>query len=106
MLPKKAKSKDGRKTYAHNQHSRRIRGSTENRANLENEQGHQKGPLQAEEAKTPAKRQLEGTFGEQIRRAVPAHILQRVELVRDARDGGGDDGAVQRDAEQRDEEGE
>ena len=42
-------------------------------------------------------------FGQQVRRSIPPDMLKGVELVCDARDGGCNDGAVQRDAEEGDE---
>lgn len=93
-------------THSNNQHRRRLGSRTEDRSDLEYQQGGQESPFQAEEPEHLPKGQLERTLGEQVGRPVPSHILQGVELVCDARDGGGNDGAVQGDAEEGDEEGE
>ena len=75
------------------------RNATEKRADLEDKQGDQEDPFNAEEAVKLAKEQLEGAGREEVCGAVPAHILDRTELVGDARDCSGDDRVVQSHAQ-------
>ena len=63
-------------------------------AELEDEEGTKIDPLDVEEGVDLSVQQLEGAGGEEVGAAIPANIVQRVELVSYARDSGGYDGIV------------
>nr|POE94413.1 hypothetical protein CFP56_16653 [Quercus suber] len=71
------------------------RSSADCGTDLEDEDADQEDPLDGEVGIELAKGQLEGTGRQQIGTAVPAHVARGLELVGDARDGGGDDGVVE-----------
>lgn len=90
---------------SNNKGSRVGRSAANSRANLEDKDGREPHALDGEESVQLSKQQLETTGGEQVGRAVPAHVGERVELVGDLRDGRGDDQSVQSDEEHGQEDG-
>jgi hypothetical protein len=75
--------------------AQRVRGdSTDEGAELEDEQGGEIGPLHRVEGVQFPKDQLQGAGRQQIRGSVPADILQRVKLVGNARNGRRNDGVI------------
>lgn len=70
------------------------RNAADQTAHLEHRDGREEGPLDAPEGVDLAEQELQGGAGEHVCRGVPADVVEAVELVGDARNGGGDDGVV------------
>ena len=69
-------------------------GAADGRADLEDHDGGQEDPFGVEEGVDAAEEELEGGHGQEVGRAVPAHVSKGVEVVGDLGDGGGNDGTV------------
>ena len=61
---------------------------------LEEPDGDEEDPFGRVERVDATEEQLRGALGEQVRAAVPPRVAEGLEVVGDAGDGGGDDGAV------------
>ena len=90
----------------HNQRNRVLRNSTNQASNLKHSNTNQKRRLQRKKLIRFPPRTLKRAHRQEKRTAIPAYILQAVEVVGDARDGGGYDCHVQRDEEDGEDEGE
>lgn len=91
--------KDARRAHARNGTADDERdairsNAADQTADLEDGNGSEEGPLDAPEGVDFAEEELEGGAGEHVCGAVPADVVEAVELVGDARDGCGDDGVV------------
>ncbi len=85
---------------------RRVGGdAADERAELEDEKGGHVGPLDGVEGVDLAVDELEAARGQQVDGHEPANVVEGVELVGDAGDGGRDDGVVQGHAEDGEAEG-
>ena len=75
--------------------SRRVgRGAADGRADEEGEHGSTVDPAYRVTRTQLAKHELRHTDGHQVDTTVPSNVLERMELIRDVRDGIGHDGAV------------
>lgn len=74
-------------------------------ADLEDEDGQKKAEFEWEILVCLAPSTLKCSQGQEEAGAVPADLIERMELLRDARNGGGDDGHVQGDEEDGDDQG-
>lgn len=70
--------------------------AADKRAELEDGNGSQINPFDAEEGIKLAKEELECAGSEQVRRTIPAHIVERIEMVGYFGDRSGNYGVVQR----------
>lgn len=70
-----------------NKNGRAGRRAADGRADLEQQHGRHEGELDREEGVDLAKHQLERGRRQQVRRAVPADVLEGFEFIRDAGDG-------------------
>ena len=69
-------------------------------AGLKDDDADQERPFHMVEFIDAPEEELESRAGEHVRRAIPTNVAQTLKLVRDARNGGGDDGPVQGDKEE------
>lgn len=83
------------------EHAHAVAEGAQQRADPEDDGGGEDDGLAAKDVGDFAPGRDEGGVAEQVRRADPDVALARVELLRNGRDGGGDDGHVQRREEER-----
>ena len=79
---------------SHNQRRGIRRNTADKGANLEDSNCYQVHPFYTEETVKFSKKKLKGASGEKICRAIPAHIVQGMELIRDLGDGSGNNRVV------------
>lgn len=91
----RAESSNG---YPDNKRHRIRCGAANEGTKLEQGEGGEKTPLHVEVGVEFAEEELECAGGEEVGGIVPAHVVEGLELVSDAGDGGSDDCVVQGDA--------
>ena len=83
----------------HDKGHRTRRGAANQRTEFEQGECGEEDPFDIEVAVEFAEEELEGAGGKEVGGTVPTHVVEGLELVGNARDGGGDDGVVERNAE-------
>ena len=83
----------------HDKGHRIRRGAANQGPEFEEEECGEEDPFDVEVAVEFAEEELEGAGGEEVGGTVPTDVVEGLELVGNARDSGGDDGVVERNAE-------
>lgn len=88
------RSAHARNSPSSDKNSRGGGNASDKGADLEDDDASQEHPFDGVHSVELAVHQLQSAHGEEVRTPVPGNVVERVELVGDAGDGGGEDGAV------------